>query len=146
MFMMILKKSFIKVILLVFYLTFFGCMSSQKTDDGIVGNWDQYMLTEKDFIYGGTFKVTKNHDSYEMSYIENRDGTTVMSDTYYIEIRNSKGLYDISLKDGIWKFKSDWGNRDIGEFVLYHKSKDLFEGWSYLRGEKRTFNSWRRVM
>jgi len=124
---------------------FFGCATLGKDNVSIEGYWDQYMLAGKDYIYGGTFSVEVNNGIYIMQYIKKQNDDAIVTDTYFIVVRNSQGLYDISFRNGTWKFKSDWGSGDIGEFILTMVSKDRFEGWSYLRGERRSYNVWKRV-
>ncbi|MBN1500648.1 MAG: hypothetical protein JW982_10850 [Spirochaetes bacterium] len=124
-----------------------GCISfkpAYEKDDVITGNWDQYMLTGKDYIYGGTFSVTFSDGKYSMKYVKQRDDVVIYTESGVIGIINSSDLFDISFTKGVWRFSSDWGSGNIGEFRLIMKSRDIFEGWSYLNGEKRTSNLWIR--
>lgn len=123
-----------------------SCSSMQKEESfSIVGEWSQYMLTGEDYIYGGTFEVTLTSGMYEMRYTKRRNDHTLETDSYSVEVIESLKLSDVSFRSNTWYFKSDWGNGNIGEFLLTPRTHDIFEGWAYLNGEKRTFNRWEKV-
>lgn len=111
----------------------------------IEGLWKQYMMIEEDWIYGGTFIVTEENGVYAMDYYEEIAERQVASDSYIADTINSRGLFDITFDNNVWTFKSDWGNTGIGEFRLMPRYPDIFEGYSYLDGQRRTFNRWEKV-
>jgi hypothetical protein len=140
---------FSNILKIFFILCFFllsSCSSIPKEEAfSIVGEWNQYMLTGEDYIYGGTFEVTLASGMYEMRYSKKRDDRTIETGSYSVEVIESLKLSDVSFRSNTWYFKSDWGNGDIGEFLLTPRTHDIFEGWSYLNGEKKTFNRWEKI-
>jgi hypothetical protein len=81
----------------------------------------------------GTYRVEKAGDEYRMTPVNQSSGPNVIT---------SKGLFDVRFSDEDWAFKSDWGNKDVGQFRLRRAAPGIYLGWSYLREEKRNFNMW----
>jgi len=115
----------------------------QKTS--IEGLWKQYMLVNEDYFYGGTFVVTKNSGTYEMHYYDEDIDREIEKGNQTIKVTSSKGLYDITFIENIWEFKSEWSGDRVGVFKLNERYPDIFEGYAYENGVRKTFNRWERV-
>lgn len=117
------------------------------TTDDISGLWNQYMIVENDVVlFGGLYEVKKSGSYYEMIFIDNdtvkTEITTPDGNTHMLI--KSGGISSVSLDGNQWSFDSDWGNK-TGHFILNKVSEDLYEGYSYLDNEKRSFNRWERL-
>jgi hypothetical protein len=104
----------------------------------IIGLWEQYFYDHAGKLaYGGTFRVVQQKNTYRM-YAEKQPKTPF--------IINSLGLFDVEYSSGVWTFKSDWGNGDIGHFVLKRVSDTVFEGESLFNGKApKTKNKWVKI-
>jgi hypothetical protein len=99
----------------------------------VTGEWQQFVLNNDVWQMLGTYRVEKAGDEYRMTPVNQSSGPNVIT---------SKGLFDVRFSDEDWAFKSDWGNKDVGQFRLRRAAPGIYLGWSYLREEKRNFNMW----
>jgi hypothetical protein len=99
----------------------------------VTGEWQQFVLNNDVWQTLGTYRVEKAGDEYRMTPVNQSSGPNVIT---------SKGLFDVRFSDEDWAFKSDWGNKDVGQFRLRRAAPGIYLGWSYLREEKRNFNMW----
>ncbi len=120
--------------------------TNEPTSLPILGEWNQYMLVNQDFLYGGTFVVSEKDGSLEMHQSIRRDGTHVQMNSYSVNFIFTSGLtnvaYDYDREE--WRFDSDWGSRGTGHFSLFKRTEDIYEGWSSQNDRNLTFNRWER--
>ncbi len=100
--------------------------------DPLVGVWEQHIYDD----YGytrllGKFIVMKQNGAYVMGAKEQLRSPDVI---------NSSGIFDVTYHDGVWTFKSDWGDGQIAYFKLARVSDKGFEGASFLQGYERSKN------
>lgn len=114
-------------------------------ESSIEGIWKQYMMVNEDLLYGGTFSVYEHDGIFMMDSFDPTVDRTIMNENETITIKGSSGLYDISFENGIWAFKSKWSNDRIGVFILNEIYPDIFEGYAYENGNKKTFNRWEKI-
>lgn len=142
-------KPFRMITLLAAAILISGCRSYQvnSNPDDISGLWNQYMPVENsEVLFGGLYGVKKTGSSYEMFFIDNDTVETEVttSDGNIYTITKSGGISNVILDGNQWSFDSDWGDR-TGHFILNKVSDDMYEGYSYLNNEKRSFNRWERL-
>ena len=108
------------------------CTAHAQTER-VTGDWQQFVLDNDVWRLLGTYRVEKAGDEYRM---------TPVSQSSEPGVTTSKGLFDVRFSDEDWAFKSDWGNKDVGQFRLRRAAPSVYLGWSYLREERRNFNMW----
>jgi hypothetical protein len=99
----------------------------------VTGEWQQFVLNNDVWSMLGTYRVEKAGNEYRMTPVSQSSAANVIT---------SKGLFDVRFSDEDWAFRSDWGNKDVGEFRLRRVAPGVYLGRSYLREEKRDFNMW----
>ncbi len=120
----------IYTILLFTLFTFSANIFAQSENTGV---WKQYILDEGKWWDLGTFKVSYQEGIYLMSPI---------NQTIDEGLVNSRGLFGVSFSEEKWEFNSDWGEGQIGKFLLEKIRTGMYHGWAYLEGEPLNENLW----
>lgn len=108
----------------------------RPAESGLAGIWEQYAVVDSETdIYLGEFAVSRLGDEYQMS---------ARTQVQHPLIINSLGIFDVEYDGDIWTFRSDWGDGNIGRFVLERESEDVFEGHAWLGDEPGPRTRWVR--
>jgi hypothetical protein len=108
--------------------------AARAQSERTTGDWQQYVFADGAWRGLGVYRVAlSDGGDYGMDPVSQSQDPGVTT---------SKGLSNVKFSDGAWRFSSDWGNGDVGEFRLQRIAPGLYAGWSYLRKEKRNLNLW----
>jgi hypothetical protein len=106
----------------------------QATTERNIGDWQQFVADGNGAWRPlGIYRVERSEGVYRMA---------PLSQSQEPDVTASKGLSDVRFEDAAWRFNSDWGNGDVGEFRLERFGPGIYAGWSYLRGQQRNYNLW----
>jgi hypothetical protein len=105
--------------------------------DHLVGRWRQYDVDGLgNTRYLSTVLVSKHDHDYIMAI------AGVAADP---DVGSSRGVFDVRYDGTTWTFNSDWGNGQIGMFILRDVAPDVFEGQVYLNGAVVGRSRWTRA-
>jgi hypothetical protein len=108
--------------------------TAPATRERTTGDWQQFVADGNGAWRPlGIYRVEQSDGAYRMAPLSQSQEPGVIA---------SKGLSDVRFEGTDWRFNSDWGNGDVGEFRLERFGPGIFSGWSYLRGEQRNYNLW----
>ncbi len=127
----------------LFQLTAVACIVTVLTgaasaQDNLSGIWQQKLLMPSgEWKNAGTFEVRED-PSGKLSMTPHRQPNSP-------DLIPSNGISNVEQVADVWTFDSDWGNGNLGSFVLKADKRGRYVGYSYLNGQKRTLNLWIRI-
>lgn len=100
------------------------------------GEWMQFVESNHTWKPGGVYSLYKKNGIYLMTPVQqSTDKKTI----------DTRGLFNISISDNHWQFKSAWGKGVVGTFKLTRMTDGAYSGWSYLTRKKMNRNIWLRI-
>jgi hypothetical protein len=102
-----------------------ACQQSAAFESQIEGVWEQYSIHDGQRAFMARLDVRKDGANYLATPL------ALAEDTYP---KHTYRSYDHSYQDGVWTFREDWDEGQVGEFVLTRRDNGEYRGTGRLAG------------
>lgn len=124
---LILSLLFLVASLGLYQLTTAHLQSQYTAPSSPAGTWRQYVVTDGQAVYLGTFTFEANGDDFAVC---------VRDLAPYTFPQSGYRTFGHSYSGSHWQFRSDWHEYGIAQFELTKVGPNRFEGYTYLNGRQ----------